>query len=105
MRGSSQATIGWVLLAVAGLPGGEVDPDDPLPPGAVARFGTTRFRGGPNLAFSPDGSLLASADADGQVVVWNARTGQAVRRFQGKPQHRDHHFPVAISPDSATLAF
>jgi WD40 repeat protein len=28
------------------------------------------------VAFSPDGSLLASADADGIIQLWNSATGQ-----------------------------
>ena len=55
------------------------------------------------VAFSPSGKLLASADADGTVRLWNPATGRAV----GAPLHataRHGVYGVAFSPDGKLLA-
>ena len=54
------------------------------------------------LRYSPDGKLLAAGDDSGNVVFWDARTGQAVG-----PQLNGHGgsvFSVSFSPDGQTLA-
>ena len=55
------------------------------------------------VAFSPDGELLASADADGTVRLWNPATGQPI----GTPLPADIGYGVngvAFSPDGNLLA-
>ncbi len=62
-------------------------PGDPLPPAALARFGSTRLRVGgcvERMAFSPDGTQLASWSGDSHtndsLAIWDAKTGRALRR-------------------------
>ena len=53
------------------------------------------------VAFSPDGKLVASADSDGTVQLWNPVTGQPV----GAPLlARSSVIGVAISPDGKLVA-
>jgi WD40 repeat protein len=57
---------------------------DPLPPDAVARLGTLRFRPGghlSSLAFTPDGKQIVSFGHWAGVHVWDAATGREVARL------------------------
>jgi WD40 repeat protein len=58
---------------------------DPLPLGAVKRFGTARFRHGSRimaLAFSPNGRNLAAGGGGDPVRLWDADTGKEIRTLK-----------------------
>jgi WD40 repeat protein len=54
-----------------------------------------------SLAFSPDGTTLATGGKDGTAVVWEVASGRAVHTFPG---HTGYVLAVAFSPDGRTLA-
>ena len=53
------------------------------------------------LAFSPDGSTLASGGYDNMLRLWDAETGQHKPALEG---HTDYIRSVVFSPDGRTLA-
>jgi len=80
---------------------------DPLPPQALRRLGTLRFRPGVDvchLSFSPDGKLLATATHNWQsdsISLWDRATGKCLRRIDvGK----NSPFTLVFTPDSKILA-
>jgi RNA polymerase sigma factor (sigma-70 family) len=76
---------------------------DPLPEGAIARLGTVRWRHGfyvHDLAYSPDGKMIAAVGPGRAITLWDADTGQEVRHIP----YRGGSFAVAFSPDGKTLA-
>jgi WD40 repeat protein len=91
---------------------------DPLPPHAVARLGTLRFRwanGVVQVAAVPGGKQLLGLGFSSTVVMWDAATGKEVRRFDGptrRPVRKEDGVPFhsvsfgsfAVSPDGKTLA-
>ncbi len=57
---------------------------DPLPPGAVTRLGTVRFRNGTwdfpqGLVFLPDGKTLVSANSGQGIQFWEVASGRLLR--------------------------
>jgi WD40 repeat protein len=67
---------------------------DPLPAGALQRLGTVRFRHNATaIAYSPDGKILASGGRDNVIRLFDAATGQEMRRLTG-------HKPRSYSPSA-----
>lgn len=75
---------------------------DPLPPGAVARMGTIRFRHQciGKCVYSPDGKLLAVNDCK-TIRLWEARTGKEIHALTA---HQHSIGALAFSPDGTILA-
>jgi WD40 repeat protein len=53
------------------------------------------------LAYSPDGTLIATGDTDRTVQLWDAATGERLQVLEG---HENWIRTVAFSPDGTTLA-
>ncbi|HEV3444738.1 MAG TPA: WD40 repeat domain-containing protein, partial [Gemmataceae bacterium] len=69
-----------------------------LPEHVVRVFGSLKLRHGgeiPSLAYSPDGSKLATASIDGTVKIWDTATGRELRTYRG---HNGQVQAVAFSP-------
>src|SRR5439155_6241447 len=86
---------------------------DPLPPHAVARLGTVRFRSDDwvsRVAVVADGKQVLGSGSRA-VILWDAATGKEVRRFEapGPRKVGGGLYPVriqsfAVSPDGKLLA-
>ncbi|NIS82526.1 MAG: hypothetical protein GTO14_20485 [Anaerolineales bacterium] len=53
-----------------------------------------------DVAFSPDGDLVASASMDGTVRIWRTADGELVRTIEA---HEDHVLSLDFSPDGEYL--
>ena len=58
-------------------------------------------RAGNGLAFTPDGAGVVANHADFSVRLWDADSGEELRRFAG---HEKYVSCLAVSPDGAVLA-
>jgi WD40 repeat protein len=85
---------------------------DPLPPGAIGRLGTVRFRNDDSMitaAISTDKKLFATA-SQRSFTVWNLATGRQMdvgsppKLWLIESAPPQHLGPVAFSPDGKSLA-
>ncbi len=53
-----------------------------------------------SLAFSPDGTLLASSSADATVCLWDVAQGRLLAHLRG---HRETIYKVAFTPDGQSV--
>jgi RNA polymerase sigma factor (sigma-70 family) len=74
---------------------------DPLPPGAIARLGTLRFRHHSlfDLAFTPDGKQLIVGDGCSPLAVFDAITGRKLREVGKHTPGANSLTGFAVSPD------
>jgi WD40 repeat protein len=107
MSGPRLALVLMLLLSVGPAPAAapplRCDRDgDPLPPGAVARIGTVRWRhpGIAALAFGPRGKTLVSVGS-GELRVWDMASGRVLRRLRTGP---DNTLSAALSRDGKVVA-
>lgn len=83
---------------------------EPLPEGAIARLGVTRFRAAGQLygvKLSADGRALATLNAAGTLRMWDAETGRLVTQVLGFGRLRygeEFKLQIALSHDGRTVA-
>src|SRR6266508_1235359 len=105
-------TIGAVWLPVHAAPQPEPMPrtgvdalGDPLPDGALMRFGSNRLRHGQAITtavFSPDAKRLASAGFDNHIRIWNGADGRQIADMT--PATPANVSLLCFGPDGSLLA-
>lgn len=100
-----KAAAGLLLLSFSVQAAAPPITREPLPAGAVARLGTTRFRHGGwvrSMAHSRDGRRLVTG-GQGYLRLWGAATGDLLHHHQ--PKESSYMLGVALAPDGRTVAF
>jgi WD40 repeat protein len=111
----SRLSLVCLVLILAAAPGRAADVKtdvhgDPLPDGAVARAGTIRWRTGAPIvlsAFLAEGKSVLTVSQDQVAQVWDATTGQELRRFDvsgGKTENTPSPINVLTAARLATIA-
>jgi RNA polymerase sigma factor (sigma-70 family) len=78
---------------------------DPLPPDALARLGTVRFRPGgyaASIAFSPDGKQIVTGSSS-DVSVWDTGSGKEVCRLSGERGSGWHGGAALLTADGRSI--
>ncbi len=91
------ADLGGDVLVAQPTAAGKTQVDahgDPLPPGALARLGTLRWRQSDavtQVEFLPDGTtVVTGSPQDRTIRLWERATGKEIRRFRaGRPGRRE----------------
>ncbi len=100
----SLRTFTLLVLAVVGFPAGCGSPYD----GTVRKHDRITLSGQHDrvhsLCFSPDGTQLASASADGSVRIWDTHTWREVLTIQEPGTPAPTVYCVVYSPDGKTIA-
>jgi WD40 repeat protein len=98
------------LLPVSGAEGKETNNPamwvEPLPGGAVSRFGSTLFRHADQIisvAFSPDGKLVLSSDYEEFINLWDAESGRLLQQIC-TPEDKTNINVACLSPDGKSVA-
>jgi WD40 repeat protein len=76
---------------------------DPLPPGALVRLGTVRYRhGSVGSTFLPDGKTVVGATQSNAIHLWDARSGRLVRTIDTGALNISQH--CVLSRDGKRIA-
>jgi WD40 repeat protein len=115
LTGRSLASLAVVIVLVVGSTSWRLRAEDaqgvPLPPRALIQIGTDDLRTREpitDIAFSPDGRLIAAAEGPGspsKVSIFDVRTGRQVRRIAPPDPDGVSVTCLAFSPDGAKLAW
>jgi WD40 repeat protein len=102
-------TLALLVVTADAAQGQELAKDlygDPLPAGAVARLGTTRFRHDDTIvfaAFLPGGKEVLSVGSDGVVCAWEFPSGKQTRRAETLAGSAASVAGATLSPDGKHL--
>jgi WD40 repeat protein len=111
-QGTAGPQIGLIALVtlacsqLGAAPPQRLDPyGDPLPPGAIVRFGTRRFWSGGapvQVAFSPDGSKIVATAGHG-VFICDTKSGKQLGHISTRERQRSIN-SSSVSSDGTYLA-